>query len=87
MTHLERAIKKPPSRAVDLLSISANALFVKVMHAKAVPDNENQRFDSRTFYPFDPPQPQAEPTGRVVFVTIGNQYLSVNTWLSEFPCD
>jgi hypothetical protein len=38
------AIKKPPSRAVDLCSVASNAVFVKVMQANAVLDNENSVF-------------------------------------------
>ena len=40
----KRAIKNPPFRAVDLHSIASNALFVKVMQANAVLDNENRVF-------------------------------------------
>jgi hypothetical protein len=35
---IQQAIKKPPSRAVDLYSLAANAIFVKVMHVRAVQD-------------------------------------------------
>jgi hypothetical protein len=44
---LEQAIKKPPSWAVDLESVALNAVFVKVMQAETVLDDQNPCFGSR----------------------------------------
>jgi hypothetical protein len=44
------AIKKPPSRAVDLDSVAVNAVFVNVMHASAVLDGKFSRFLGMAFW-------------------------------------